>query len=143
MERLTFEGNFCDIAMCTGQYRMTSECADGPCSQRKVWERLKMYEDREAQQILYQDREKVYKKALATFGDFIQMVVAIEEMAEFIQAVCKILRGGEDFDHLAEETADATIMLDQMRLLFNNDTKVCEYVESKVRRLEERLGGAK
>lgn len=24
---------------------MTSECADGPCSQRKVWERLKAYED--------------------------------------------------------------------------------------------------
>lgn len=45
MERLTFEGNFCDIARCLGEYRMTSECADGPCSQRKVWERLKAYED--------------------------------------------------------------------------------------------------
>lgn len=45
MERLTFEGNFCDIAQCVGEYRMTSECADGPCSQRKVWERLKEYED--------------------------------------------------------------------------------------------------
>lgn len=45
MGRLTFEGNFCDIARCVGEYRMTSECADGPCSQRKVWERLKAYED--------------------------------------------------------------------------------------------------
>lgn len=45
MERLTFEGNFCDIARCNGEYRMTSECADGPCDQRKVWERLKEYED--------------------------------------------------------------------------------------------------
>lgn len=45
MDRLTFDGNFCDIARCVGEYRMTSECADGPCSQRKVWERLKEYED--------------------------------------------------------------------------------------------------
>lgn len=50
MKRLTFEGNFCDIAMCNGEYRMTTACADGPCSQRQVWERLKMYEDREEQQ---------------------------------------------------------------------------------------------
>lgn len=45
MERLAFEGNFCDICRCDGEYRMTSECADGACSQRKVWERLKAYED--------------------------------------------------------------------------------------------------
>ena len=45
MERLTFEGNFCDISRCEDEYRMTSECAEGACSQRKVWERLKEYED--------------------------------------------------------------------------------------------------
>ena len=44
MERLTFDGNFCDIAQCEsvpgGSY-----CENGNCSQREVWERLKMYED--------------------------------------------------------------------------------------------------
>ena len=41
MERLTFEGNFCDIAQCRDQ-----PCPyNGACSQRKVWERLKSYED--------------------------------------------------------------------------------------------------
>ena len=44
MERLTFEGNFCDIAQCA-DVRYGSFCEDGACSQRKVWERLKMYED--------------------------------------------------------------------------------------------------
>lgn len=39
MERLTFEGNFCDIAMCS-----ETVCI-GKCSQRDVWERLKAYED--------------------------------------------------------------------------------------------------
>lgn len=41
MERLTFEGNFCDIAQCK-----EIPCPyNGKCSQRKVWERLKAYED--------------------------------------------------------------------------------------------------
>lgn len=41
MERLTFEGNFCDIAQCK-----EIPCPyNGECSQRKVWERLKAYED--------------------------------------------------------------------------------------------------
>lgn len=39
MERLTFEGMFCDIARCTGD-----ECA-GACSQKETWERLKSIED--------------------------------------------------------------------------------------------------
>lgn len=44
MDRLTFEGNFCDIAMCR-ETPGGSFCEDGYCSQRKVWEHLKAYED--------------------------------------------------------------------------------------------------
>lgn len=41
MTRLTFEGNFCDIAMCR-----ENPCPyNGMCSQRQTWERLKEYED--------------------------------------------------------------------------------------------------
>ena len=40
MERLTFEGNFCDIAMCDAEPDIC-----GICDQRTVWERLKAYED--------------------------------------------------------------------------------------------------
>jgi hypothetical protein len=42
--RLTFDGNFCDIAKCRKE-RWGKYCPDGACSQRKVWERLKEYED--------------------------------------------------------------------------------------------------
>lgn len=41
MERLTFEGNFCDIAQCRDLACQQS----GACTQRLVWERLKAYED--------------------------------------------------------------------------------------------------
>ena len=44
MERLTFEGMFCDIAICQ-YFPGSSFCENGTCSQRKVWERLKAYED--------------------------------------------------------------------------------------------------
>lgn len=51
MERLTFDGDFCDIAMCQDT-RGGSFCEDGCCTQRKVWERLKNYEDAEEQGLL-------------------------------------------------------------------------------------------
>ena len=41
MERLTFEGNFCDIAQC---HELPCKY-DGNCSQKQVWEMLKAYED--------------------------------------------------------------------------------------------------
>lgn len=41
MERLTFEGNFCDISKCA--YLMCPY--DHNCTQKQVWERLKAYED--------------------------------------------------------------------------------------------------
>ena len=41
MERLTFDGNFCDIAQC-----QELPCPyDNNCTQKQVWERLKAYED--------------------------------------------------------------------------------------------------
>ena len=50
-ERLTFEGNFCEIARCR-ETRWGKHCPDGACSQRKVWERLKEYEDSGAVEVV-------------------------------------------------------------------------------------------
>lgn len=41
MERITFDGNFCDISQC----RELPCQHGGNCSQKQVWERLKAYED--------------------------------------------------------------------------------------------------
>lgn len=41
MERLTFDGNFCDIAQC----RELPCPYDNNCMQKQVWERLKSFED--------------------------------------------------------------------------------------------------
>lgn len=42
MKRLTYEGNFCDLAMCDpGE----SACPKDGCARKKIWEKLKAYED--------------------------------------------------------------------------------------------------
>lgn len=41
MDRLTFDGNFCDIAQC----RELPCPRNTACTQRQVWEKLKAYED--------------------------------------------------------------------------------------------------
>lgn len=89
--------------------------------------------------IPYEERCKTYMNALIAFGDRAQMIVAVEELSECQKEICKILRGGENFPHLAEEIADATIMLEQLRNMFNINDLVCEYMDAKVQRLDERL----
>lgn len=44
MKRITFDGNFCDIAKCADVCEGMI-CEDDACSQRKTWERLKAIED--------------------------------------------------------------------------------------------------
>lgn len=44
MERLTFDGEFCDISMCREELGGPF-CEEGYCSQRRVWERLKSIEN--------------------------------------------------------------------------------------------------
>ena len=57
MERLTFEGNFCDIARCGYP---TCPYKDG-CSQKQVWERLKQYEDTGLSPIACEESAKIEK----------------------------------------------------------------------------------
>ena len=95
--------------------------------------------------IPYEARKEIYQKALSKFGLLSQMVVALEELSECQKEICKYLRGTADFDHLAEEIADATIMLEQLRLALDLNNAVSQKMDEKIQRLEERLklaGGA-
>lgn len=85
------------------------------------------------------DRKKTYTNALVRYGDRHQMDIAIEEMAECTQAICKIKRGGENFSNLAEEVADVLICMEQLRMMFNIDEMVEYWMDYKIARLEENL----
>ena len=87
----------------------------------------------------YDERREVYLKAIAKYGIDKQMTVAIEEMSEVIKELCKLQRGIGNRDHLAEEIADATIMLEQMRLVFSLNHAVCDTMDEKIERLQRKV----
>ena len=89
--------------------------------------------------IPYEQRAQVYTNALACFGEKAQMVMALEELSECQKEICKKMRGYSNDEHLAEEIADATIMLEQLRLFFGLNDLVCEKMDEKVQRLDELL----
>lgn len=86
-------------------------------------------------------RVAVYEKAIARNGVLLQAIVALEELSEAQKEVCKLLREKGNLEHLAEEIADATIMLEQLRIMFNLDDAVGRYMDAKVQRLADRLNG--
>ena len=79
----------------------------------------------------------ICKKAIDTFGQAIQKVVAMEEMAELTQAISKSLRG--ENHNVEEEIADVEIMIIQLKLMYEN-VKVEEIKQKKLQRLERVLG---
>lgn len=89
MERLTFEGNFCDIAQC----RDLACQQDGTCTQKLVWERLKAYEDTG----LYPESVEALKLSM--------MGKAISEITEFDGLPIERLR------ELAEADKDGRVVV--------------------------------
>lgn len=71
-------------------------------------------------------------------GTNYQTTVAIEEFSELIKELTKHLRGKGSKMKLTEELADAAIMLEQVRMLYDISTDDVEvFYEHKVRRLEQ------
>lgn len=87
----------------------------------------------------YDQRLQTYTNAFVQYGEKNQIIVALEELSECQKELCKFLRGLGDREHLAEEIADATIMLEQMRYIFCMNELVCEKMDEKVLRLDEKL----
>ena len=83
--------------------------------------------------------KELYDKALIKCGLEKQLIVAVEEMAELQKELTKILRGQGDSDRLAEEVADAEIMIEQIRYFYGLGLSVETVKELKLKRLEKRL----
>ena len=91
--------------------------------------------------VSYEERTVVYNTALLIYGKSNQLVVALEELSEVQKEICKAMRGDTDLEHLAEEIADATIMLEQVRLLYGVNDLVCKKMDEKIKRLVDRMMG--
>ena len=96
----------------------------------------------EMNKINYEDRKKIYQAALRKWGVGLQTMMAVEEMSELTKEICKIKRGKMDLDALADEIADVTIMLEQLREIYGLNDAVCDHMDAKILRLQSRVGGA-
>lgn len=63
----------------------------------------------------------------------------MEELAELQQAISHDIRGRKH--NVAEEMADVYIVLSQLQYIYDNGIEVQDWIDRKVKRLEDRLGG--
>ena len=89
--------------------------------------------------ITYEERAKVYADALETYGITGQLMKALEELSEVQIEIHRILSVRPNVFHLAEEIADATIMLEQVRQIFDINEDVCKFMDDKVLRLQRTI----
>ena len=87
----------------------------------------------------YEERKQVYEQALAKWGCKMQATVAIEEMSEVTKEITKMLRGELNREHMAEEIADARIMLEQMCQMLNINDSVESWMDYKVAALKRKV----
>ena len=85
------------------------------------------------------ERSKIYESAWKKWGTETQATVAIEEMSEVQKEICKVLRGKGNRENLAEEIADAKIMLEQISQIFNIKASVETWINYKIAKLEREL----
>jgi len=90
-------------------------------------------------QIGYEERVVIYEKAQARYGLRAQALKALEELGEVAVELARVQNGLGSMEALAEEIADATIMLEQMRLLYDINEQVCRQMDAKVLRLAGKL----
>lgn len=96
-----------------------------------------------------QDRNVLYTKAISKWGKKAQILMVLEEMNELSFLLHKVLRNNKerypDNWQIAEEIADVEIMLEQLKLIYDLESKkdfheeVEDFKQRKLARLEERL----
>lgn len=100
------------------------------------------------------ERTRLYKKAIVRFGVKSRLGKALEEFCEASAAITRFLSrpeghsSGQIRDSLFEELADASIMVEQLEIMFVDQTDTLgrslpQIREQKLRRLEKLMNGAK
>lgn len=113
------------MELCKTTGRKCGHCMPGPCEHRQTV-------------ISKDERQSILMAAIDWYGMGSQVDMAIEEMAELTQALCKIKRGWSEevFANIREEIADVQIMLEQMRLIYG---QTAEIETAKLVRLQRRV----
>lgn len=117
MERLTFEGNFCEIARCK-----EVKCPyDTDCSQKQVWERLKQYEDTGLSPIACEESAKI-EKGLSEGGYSISRMVELmcaDQEGRVVVLPCKVGERWTDEDGRAVRITAVIVSIEPFGMNIN------------------------
>ena len=95
--------------------------------------------------MIYSIDESIIARSIDHYGEEIQATVCMEECAELIQAISKMIRRNdelseEDYDHLEEEVADVLICVEMFKQIYSiQDLNIKEWIERKQKRMTNRM----
>lgn len=92
--------------------------------------------------ITYDERKAVYQEAIERYGVNHQLNKFDEELGEFLAEYGRMRNGTGNYVKFADELADLSIMLEQLRLIYGLNDLVCEHMDMKILRLQSRLEGS-
>jgi hypothetical protein len=81
----------------------------------------------------------LYRRAIAKWGESLEIDCVVEEMAELTAELIRHRRGRGRQAQIAEEIADVRIMLEQLELIYDCAAEVRDYRQKKLERLERRV----
>lgn len=87
------------------------------------------------------EQKTILKKVIDKFGIDNQIEQALEETIELALSIKKVMRYDdlESINHMAEEIADVSIMIEQLKLIFPDLNAKIEYMlDAKIDRLQYR-----
>ena len=85
------------------------------------------------------EKQALLKKAIDMLGNEFQLMLLVEECGELLQAIGKVYRNKPgSIESIQEEIADVQLMLDQVKLIYNED-EINRIMEQKLIRLKSRL----
>lgn len=69
------------------------------------------------------------------YGETAQKQMAIEEMSELTKEICKDFRGNGNKKAITEEIADVSVMLDQLRIIYDiRSSDINDVISKKIKR---------
>jgi len=85
------------------------------------------------------EETEIYRTAVNLWGESFQRLMVIEECAELISAICKQFRKRISDSSVLEEAVDVQLMLNQLRLMLNDNDSWNKQMKYKLDRLETRF----
>ena len=87
-----------------------------------------------------EQRTLLLRQALRKYGETIQLIMVVEEIAELTKEITKYFRGKDNRENIIEEVGDVYIMLEQMKIIFDISAEELEITTNKkMKRLEDLL----